>query len=390
MSTEEIKKQLQLAIVGICIVAITGGLGRFAYTPIIPYMQNSLLLTSTDIGLIASSNYLGYLVGSIIPLFIAFEARQKLTLYSSVIVSIVSLGLMGFTIELNHFIVLRFFQGVSGAVALVIATNLIFSEITEGQSLDLRLAHISGFGLGMFLSAILIWICSLFSLDWHQQWFAVSFTCLVLTIPILILDPKSKVLPKNSIRENKNSMSIGFIGISVGYFFFGLGYIIFGTFIAAMAVNTPALANVQHATWILVGLAAMPAIFFWQKVSKFTGNHISLALSCFTTSFGIFLLYLFDSPAISLLACLSYGLGVVGIVGLVLLEGKIRHKGSVKFAVAFLTTTFSIGQISGPYISGIMIDFFGDYKNAMLLSGSALGIAGFCMVNYKALLSSRL
>ena len=173
---------------------------------------------------------------------------------------------MGFTIELNYFIVLRFFQGVSGAVALVIATNLIFSEITEGQSLDLRLAHISGFGLGMFLSAILIWICSLFSLDWYQQWFAVSFACLVLTIPILILDPKSKVLPKNSTSENKNRMSLGFIGISVGYFFFGLGYIIFGTFIAAMAVNTPALANVQHATWILVGLAAMPAIFFWQKV----------------------------------------------------------------------------------------------------------------------------
>ena len=168
------------------------------------------------------------------------------------------------------------------------------------------------------------------------------------------------------------------------------GILAFGTFIAAMAVNTPALANIQHATWILVGLAAMPAIFFWQKVSIFTGNHISLSLSCFTTSFGIFLLYFFDSPISSLIACIAYGLGVVGIVGLVLLEGKIRHGGSVKFAVAFLTTTFSIGQISGPYISGIMIDFFGDYKNAMLLSGSALGIAGFCMINYKALLSSRL
>ena len=57
MSNRELKKQLQLAIVGICIVAITGGLGRFAYTPIIPYMQNSLSLTSTDIGVIASSNY---------------------------------------------------------------------------------------------------------------------------------------------------------------------------------------------------------------------------------------------------------------------------------------------------------------------------------------------
>ena len=390
MSNHELKKQLQLAIVGICIVAITGGLGRFAYTPIIPYMQSSLSLTSTDIGIIASSNYFGYLIGSMIPLFFAFENRQKLTLYLSVIISILSLGLMGFTEDLNHFIVLRFFQGVSGAVALVIATNLIFSEMTEGQSFDLRLAHISGFGVGMFLSAMLIWICSLYSLDWYQQWFVVSVTCVILTIPILILEPNSKTSPKITTSYGKNNMSIGFIGISIGYFFFGLGYIIFGTFIAAMAVNTPALANIQHTTWILVGLAAMPAIFFWQKVSKFTGNHISLSLSCFTTSFGIFLLYFFDSPISSLIACMAYGLGVVGIVGLVLLEGKIRHSGSVKFAVAFLTTTFSIGQISGPYISGIMIDFFGDYKNAMLLSGSALSIAGFCMINYKALLSSRL
>ena len=390
MSNHELKKQLQLAIVGICIVAITGGLGRFAYTPIIPYMQSSLSLTSTDIGLIASSNYFGYLVGSIIPLFFAFENRQKLTLYLSVIISIISLGLMGFTQDINHFIVLRFFQGVSGAVALVIATNLIFSEMTEGQSFDLRLAHISGFGVGMFLSAMLIWACSLYSLDWYQQWFVVAVTCVILTIPILVLDPNSKASPEIITSEGKNKISIGFIGISIGYFFFGLGYIIFGTFIAAMAVNTPALENIQHATWILVGLAAMPAIFFWQKVSRFTGNHISLALSCFTTSFGIFLLYFFDTPISSLIACIAYGLGVVGIVGLVLLEGKIRHSGSVKFAVAFLTTTFSIGQISGPYISGIMIDFFGDYKNAMLLSGSALGIAGFFMINYKTLLSSRL
>jgi MFS family permease len=55
--------------------------------------------------------------------------------------------------------------------------------------------------------------------------------------------------------------------------------------------------------------------------------------------------------------------------------------------VAFLTTTFSIGQIVGPYISGLMIDFFGDYQNAMLLSGCSLFMAGICMINYKLLFS---
>ena len=227
----------------------------------------------------------------------------------------------------------------------------------------------------------------MFDLQWHYQWFVIALICLVLTIPII--SSPLEVGSESSIDQTSqsNKLSLGFVGISVGYFFFGFGYIIFGTFIAALAVNTPALENIQHASWILVGISAMPAIFIWQAISKLTGNHISLALSCFTCSTGILTLYFFNGIGASLFACIAYGIGVVGIVGLVLMEGKIRHSGSITFAVAFLTTTFSIGQIIGPYISGLMIDFFGDYQNAMLLSGCSLFLAGICMINYKLLFS---
>ena len=387
MSFLTTNSQVRLALVGIGVVAITGGLGRFAYTPIIPYMQTTLNISSADIGLLASSNYLGYLIGSIIPLVYSFANKQRLTLYLSVFVSIITLGLMGATEEFYIFSLLRFFQGISGAIGLVIATNLIFSQITDTGRIDLRLAHISGFGVGMFLSAIAIWICSMFELAWNYQWFVIAILCLVLTIPIISspLEKGSEASIEPSSHSNR--LSLGFVGISVGYFFFGFGYIIFGTFIAALAVNTPALENIQHASWIVVGVSAMPAIFVWQAISKFTGNHISLALSCFTCSAGILTLYFFDGVGASLFACLAYGIGVIGIVGLVLMEGKIRHSGSIKFAVAFLTTTFSIGQITGPYISGLMIDFFGDYENAMLLSGCSLLMAGLCMINYRLLFS---
>ena len=387
MSFLTTNSQVRLALVGIGVVAITGGLGRFAYTPIIPYMQTTLNISSADIGLLASSNYLGYLIGSIIPLVYSFANKQRLTLYLSVFVSIITLGLMGATEEFYIFSLLRFFQGISGAIGLVIATNLIFSQITDTGRIDLRLAHISGFGVGMFLSAIAIWICSMFELQWNYQWFVIAILCLVLTIPIISspLEKGSEASIEPSSHSNR--LSLGFVGISVGYFFFGFGYIIFGTFIAALAVNTPALENIQHASWIVVGVSAMPAIFVWQAISRFTGNHISLALSCFTCSAGILTLYFFDGVGASLFACLAYGIGVIGIVGLVLMEGKIRHAGSIKFAVAFLTTTFSIGQITGPYISGLMIDFFGDYENAMLLSGCSLLMAGLCMINYRLLFS---
>lgn len=387
MSFLTTNSQVRLALVGIGVVAITGGLGRFAYTPIIPYMQTTLNISSADIGLLASSNYLGYLIGSIIPLVYSFANKQRLTLYLSVFVSIITLGLMGATEEFYIFSLLRFFQGISGAIGLVIATNLIFSQITDTGRIDLRLAHISGFGVGMFLSAIAIWICSMFELQWNYQWFVIAILCLILTIPIIFSPLEKGSEASIDPSSHSNRLSLGFVGISVGYFFFGFGYIIFGTFIAALAVNTPALENIQHASWIVVGVSAMPAIFVWQAISKFTGNHISLALSCFTCSAGILTLYFFDGVGASLFACLAYGIGVIGIVGLVLMEGKIRHSGSIKFAVAFLTTTFSIGQITGPYISGLMIDFFGDYENAMLLSGCSLLMAGLCMINYRLLFS---
>ena len=387
MSFLTTNSQFRLALIGICVVAITGGLGRFAYTPIIPYMQDTLNISSTDIGLIASSNYLGYLVGSIIPLIFSFANKQRLTLYLSVLVSIITLGLMGLTNEFYTFVLFRFLQGISGAIGLVIATNLIFSQITVTGHIDLRLAHISGFGVGMFLSAIAIWICSMFELQWNYQWFVIAILCLILTIPIISIPLEKGSEASVDQASESNRLSLGFIGISVGYFFFGFGYIIFGTFIAALTVNTPALENIQHASWILVGIAAMPSIFIWQTISRLTGNHISLSLSCFTCSIGILTLYFFDGIGASLFACIAYGMGVVGIVGLVLMEGKIRHSGSIKFAVAFLTTTFSIGQITGPYISGLMIDFFENYENAMLLSGCSLFVAGICMINYKLLFS---
>ena len=282
MSLLTTNSQVRLALVGICVVAITGGLGRFAYTPIIPYMQSTLNISSADIGLIASSNYLGYLFGSIIPLIYSFTNKQRLTLYLSVMVSVLTLGLMGSTSDFNMFILLRFLQGISGAIGLVIATNLIFAQITVTGRVDLRLAHISGFGVGMFLSAIAIWICSMLELQWNYQWFVIAILCLILTIPIISspLEKGSEVSIDQNSQSNK--LSLGFVGISVGYFFFGFGYIIFGTFIAALTVNTPALENIQHASWILVGVSAMPAIFIWQAISKLIGNHISLASVSYT------------------------------------------------------------------------------------------------------------
>ena len=66
-----------LILTGISALTIAVGIGRFSYTPILPYMISELNLTTTEAGLIASSNYLGYLLGSLIPIFPQFPKNIR-------------------------------------------------------------------------------------------------------------------------------------------------------------------------------------------------------------------------------------------------------------------------------------------------------------------------
>ena len=108
---------LAIAYAGMAALAVAMGIGRFAFTPILPMMQDDAGVTIAAGGWLASANYLGYLLGAL--------AATVWPLRGSAVLSFGMLGIaaatfaMGMTADFTAWLVLRFAAGVASALAFI-------------------------------------------------------------------------------------------------------------------------------------------------------------------------------------------------------------------------------------------------------------------------------
>ena len=198
-----------LILTGIAALTIAIGIGRFSYTPILPYMISELKLTTTDAGLIASSNYLGYLLGSLIPIFPQFPKNIRSIFIYSIFISIISLFAMGLTNTFEVFILIRFIHGIFSAFVLILGTSLIVSHVQKKGKIFLGTAHFSGVGLGMALSAIVVSYLGFLNFTWDELWFSIGILAIILSFQIIKFTPIQKAEVKYNLKS-KNKTSLGF------------------------------------------------------------------------------------------------------------------------------------------------------------------------------------
>jgi len=67
------------AMVGLLALAGAMGIGRFSLTPILPLMQHDMGVTFAQGGWLATSNYLGYLIGALICMVVAPQPDRAIS-----------------------------------------------------------------------------------------------------------------------------------------------------------------------------------------------------------------------------------------------------------------------------------------------------------------------
>ena len=375
-----------LILTGIAALTIAVGIGRFSYTPILPYMISELNLTTTEAGLIASSNYLGYLLGSLIPIFPQFPKNIRSIFIYSIFISITSLFAMGLTNTFEIFILIRFIHGVFSAFVLILGTSLIVSHVQKKGKIFLGTAHFSGVGLGMALSAIVVSYLGFLNFTWDELWFSIGILAIMLSFQIIKFTPIQKAEVKYNLKS-KNKTSLGFSLITISYGLYGFGYVAFGTFISTMSRLTPGLEKTEPYVWFVVGVTGIPSVFFWNWFGSKIGNDIGLFLANLILGLGVLFSVLINNEFGIFISCILFGLSFVPITSMCLLEGQKRFSGSFIVSTAILTFSFSIGQMIGPYLSGLLTDYYNSFFFSMIISGIVLIFGSLLMINPKRFLN---
>lgn len=162
--------------------------------------------------------------------------------------------------------------------------------------------------------------------------------------------------------------------LHVAYFCAGVGYVISATFLVIIIVDQPTMRGGGNLTWILVGLAAAPAMLFWDWIARRLGSIRTLRIAYVMQIVSSFLPIIGGSLLLALLGAFLYGATFIGIVGLTLVFVGRKDPVNPARSMARLTLSYGAGQTIAPAMAGIIVAHTGSYEGALLLA--AITMAG--------------
>ncbi len=377
MIPKQAYKQLVLSMLALMIAM---SISRFAYTPILPFMQQNTSMNNQNAGLLATFNYLGYLMGAIIPMFITIKSKVfDLKLY--VMINVISVILMGFSEHFLIWSVLRIIAGITSGTIFVLASNVALEALRMANKQSISGILYSAVGIGIFSSSIFIFLYTQ-AQTWKATWIIIGVVALMAGIIILTSMKDNPSISKHSTSSNQKqgkALNRAFIiPFSIAYFFEGAGYIVTGTFLVALIKTIPAYADYAALSWMFVGLGAMPATLIWslfaEKIGYKKAIYSALILQIISVGLPIFSHHMLGL----IIASMLFGATFLGLTTLFMSKSQelMYHTNQKLNLVSLLTVIYSVGQMIAPMIAGVLIGDSNNYQLALTFAMILL-ILGF-------------
>lgn len=379
------RERLKVLGAGIFSLILVLGVARFAYTPLLPLMQQQAGLGVAAAGWLAALNYAGYLSGALIASLINDLVLKDRLYRIGMVVAVASTAVMGVTTDPILWALSRFVAGLSSAAGMLLGTGLILNWLIRHNHRSELGIHFAGIGIGIASCAAAVALMTQW-LDWRQQWFAFTAIGCLLLIPALrwLPAPDPSGLTKTGEKLEDRPPSPLFMRLFMAaYFCAGFGYVISATFIVAIINQLPGLAGQGNLVFLAIGIGAAPACFNWDLIARRTGDLNALILAAALQIVGILLPVVVGGLFAAVIGALLFGGTFIGMVSLVLtMAGRYYPTRPAKM-MGRMTLSYGAAQIIGPAITGWLAASLGSYAAGLYLAAAVMAVGTLLLCSLK-------
>ncbi|UNK28841.1 MFS transporter [Serratia plymuthica] len=362
--------------IGIMTLIAVMGIGRFSLTPQIPVMINDGYLTLSGAGIMASMNYIGYLIGA---LHVSrMQSRHAFYLKAGLLITVMATLLSGSTPNFALQCLFRLAAGIGGAWALIIVTTWTQLILLGNRAPRLSAAVFTGPGLGITLSGLLAWFMSAAHYHASRSWYIYGTVALLAALIIFRHLPKE--VDSAQPHVNKTPVSSNLKRLVFIYALAGFGYILPATFLSQMARTTFPVGQISAFFWPLFGLSSAIGVILVIFFAAQFNTRNSLAGAMILQGIGVAAAVLIHNVASLLISTILTGLGFLVIMQLTMRLARELSSGSMARTVGLLTSGYATGQLIGPLISSLSIALFSSQEPALLLAAAGLVLGGVGVV----------
>ncbi|MDR1528960.1 MAG: YbfB/YjiJ family MFS transporter [Burkholderiales bacterium] len=381
---------------GLCALMVAMGIGRFAYTALLPGMMDTHGFGEDVAGVMAAWNYAGYLAGVLAMRKETPGVRRDALFVFFLLLSVATTAGMGLVQTNLLWHTMRFLAGFASGASFVLCSAIVLDTLIIINKPMLAGILYSGVGAGIALGGIAAKPFEAMGGP-ATAWLGMAALCLPLAIisfttmtscpainraPVPKLSMASATVWQNGKPRNKYGILL------IVYFLEGFGYIIGATFLVTLVQTVTHSPDIARISWIVTGCAAALSAPLW-RIAVRKSYLPALVLAFLVQGIGILLPVISNSIFAALSAGLLLGGTFMGITTLSLQYGITLSGKPSAHTVAVMTALYGVGQIIGPLIAGITAQGQG-FSLAFILSAISLFIAAGLLIISNIKKSSRI
>lgn len=368
-------RQILLALfAGSAALVVVHALGRFAFTPLLPHFLADQLFSLEQGAHLASSNYLGYLLGALLALALYTPARLRQALPLALLLNALLTLAQGFTGDYLTLLGLRLANGISNGVVFVLAPALVLEWLAVRQRASLSGLVYLGFAAGLLLAG---WLADA-PANWlygPERWWPMA----AIALPLALLS--AWLLSRLQLQQRQGGPSgtrsrlfdRASTPLFLAYAGAGLGYILPMTFLPTLAQEQLPPGHVLiSGAWQWTALACLISIPLWNALGARCGDRQALLATYLLQAVGCAAPWLYPSAGGVLLCAVLVGGSFMGSVLLTQRLARTLQPHQGPRLSAALIALYGGAQLAGPWLAGLWLNVGGSLTQSFALGVAAM------------------